>query len=270
MARTTFGCAALLVALVPSLVLAADAGPKTPPAAEQVEMFAAMESGQIEVQFIPKDDTQARVLIHNKTNRPLNVKLPEAFAGVPVLAQVGGGMGAPGGRAGRQTGGQNQQNQGMGGGMGGMGMGMGGMGMGGGGMGGGFFNVPAEKVGQLKVATVCLDHGKPEPRPNVPYVIKPIEQYTTKPGVREICTMLGNGNINQRVAQVGAWHLNNDMSWQQLAAKELRYANGTRRPYFLPQELQTALQAVNIAVKQAEQHKSQESQPSTSQSTASR
>ena len=43
----------------------------------------------------------------------------------------------------------------MGGGMGGMGGGMGGMG---GGMG--MFNVPPEQVGQLKVATVCLEHGK--------------------------------------------------------------------------------------------------------------
>ena len=68
----------------------------------------------------------------------------------------------------------------MGGGMGGMGMGGGGMGMGGGGMGGGggggFFNIPAEKVGQFKVQTVCLEHGKKDPRPAIPYEIKPIER----------------------------------------------------------------------------------------------
>ncbi|MHA1567401.1 MAG: hypothetical protein ACTSX7_18985, partial [Alphaproteobacteria bacterium] len=80
-----------------------------------VEMFTAIEQDQIDVKLIPKDSTQCRVMIENKTDQPLNVKLPDAFAGVPVLAQMGG----------------------MGGGMGGGGMqGMGG-GMGGGGMGGG-------------------------------------------------------------------------------------------------------------------------------------
>jgi hypothetical protein len=150
-------------------------------------------------------------------------------------------------------------NQGFGGGMGGMGMGgmgMGGMGMGGmGGMGGGFFNVAPEKVGQIKVTTVCLDHGKPDPNPRVPYEIKPIEAYTTKPGVREVMTMLGNGVLDQRVAQVCAWHLNNDMNWEQLATKQLRFADGRRLPYFSSQEIRAAMQAVVVAGNIAQQRK---------------
>ena len=84
--------------------------------------------------------------------------------------------------------------------MGGMGGGMGGMGG-----GGGFFNVPAEKVGQFKVATVCLDFGKGEPRAAIPYEIKPIESYVSKPEVQELCRLLGQGGVNQRVAQLAAW-----------------------------------------------------------------
>ena len=96
------------------------------------------------------------------------------------------------------------------------------------------FNVPPEKVGQLKVATVCLEHGKREPRAAIPYEIKPLDSVTTKPGVRELCAMLGSGQINQRAAQAAAWHLNNGMSWQELAAKRHRFANGTRPALLQP------------------------------------
>ncbi len=123
-------------------------------------MFAAIEKGDIAVQLILKDSTQCRVLIENKTDKPLNVKLPDAFAGVPVLAQRGGGGGGGGGGSrssgsGSKGGGQ----QSMGGGMGGGGMMGGGMGM---------MNVPPEKVGQLDVPVVCLEHGKRDPRPQCP------------------------------------------------------------------------------------------------------
>ena len=65
--------------------------------------------------------------------------------------------------------------------------------------------------------------------------------------------MLGTGRIAQRAAQVAAWHLNNDLSWQELAAKRLNFANGTSRPYFTPQELQGGMQISTVATKLAEQ-----------------
>jgi hypothetical protein len=203
------------------------------PSHATVELFAAIEAGDIEVKFIPKDDTQANVIIKNKTRQPLNVQLPQAFAAVPVLAQMGmGGMGGMGG------GGM----QGMGGGMGGMGMGMGGMGMGGmGGMGGGFFNVAAEKVGKFKVACVCLEHGKADPRPSAEYRMVPIAEFTQEPGVAEVCEMLGYGLIDRRAAQAAVWHLNNGMSWDELAAKEIKRADGSRYPYFAPEEIRLAM-----------------------------
>ena len=73
-----------------------------------------------------------------------------------------------------------------------------------GGMGGGMMNVPAEKlddgvsitlaagkVANYKIATVCLEHGKRDPRPAVPYQIRPLETVMTKPGVAELLTLLG-------------------------------------------------------------------------------
>jgi hypothetical protein len=231
------------------------------PKAETVEMFAAIEKGDIAVKLIPKDSTESRVLIENKTDRPLNVKLPEAFAGVPVLAQNQGGAGN-GNNHSHNNNNNNSGNQGMGGGMGGGGMG---------GMGGGMFSVPPEKVGKFKVPTVCLDHGKAEPRAAVPYEIKPIESYTSKPGVRELCQMLGSGQVNQRAAQAAAWHLNNGMSWDTLAAKRLRYAGGSSKPYFTPAEIQTAMQIASSAVsaaKEKEKDKAKE-KPARSATSAS-
>ncbi len=207
------------------------------PADPTVEMFAAIEKGDIAVKLIPKDSTQCRVMIENKTNKPLNVKLPEAFAGVPVLAQAGGG--------GSNRNNNNNSNQTMGGGMGGMGGG--GMGMGGG--GGGFFNVAPEKVGQFKVATVCLEHGKREPHEQVPYEIKPLKSFTSKPGVHELCQLLSSGQISQRAAQAAAWNLSNNMSWEELAAKRLRFANGTSQPYFSQEEIQTGMKLAFTAVR---------------------
>ena len=236
------------------------------PADPTVEMFEAIEKGDIAVKLIPKDSTLCRVLIENKTDKPLNVKLPATFAGVPALAQFGGG--GMGGRGGGNRGGGGMggggQNQSMGGGMGGGGMGGGGMGgMGG---GGGMFNVPPEKVGQLKVTTVCLEHGKDEPRAAIPYEIKPLESVTTKAGVEELCQSLGNGQLNQRAAQVAAWHLNNDMSWQELAAKRFSFANGTSRPYFSSAEIQGGMRIAATAKMMAEQRQKQDTRTTGSPS----
>jgi len=136
---------------------------------------------------------------------------------------------------------------------------MGGMGMGGGmgGMGMGMMNVPPEKVGKMKVTTVCLEHGKPEPRAAMKYEIKPIEEFTDRPAVHELCRMLGSGRISQRAAQVAAWHLNNDMSLQQLAAKRIEYANGGGHPYFSPQEIRAGIQIIAMAQKMAEERAKQ-------------
>jgi len=286
----SLGCAVALMLLVPTVVPAAAGRGKAPkpgqynPDHKTVEMFQAIKDGQIDVKLIPKDSTECRVLIENKTPQPLNVKLPEAFAGVPVLAQVGGGAGVnnPGGWGGggnNRNWNNNSGNQGFGGGMGGMGMG--GMGMGGMGMfnvppeqvgqnAPAMFNVPPEKVGKLKVATVCLEHGKAEPRAAMKYEIKPVDQFTDKKEVYELCRMLGSGQLNQRAAQAAAWHLNNNMSWQELAAKRLEYANGTSRPYFSPQELQAGMQLTVAAAKLAQQREKPDKIPSAATSLSSK
>ncbi|NND95949.1 MAG: hypothetical protein HKN47_01315, partial [Pirellulaceae bacterium] len=103
--------------------------------------------------------------------------------------------------------------------MGGGGMGGGGMGGGGMGGGGGFMRVPPERMKKVSVTTVCLEHGKPDPNPKMAYKMVPLEQFTDNPQVRVLCEALGYGQVTQNTAQAAAWHLMDDMSWQQLAKK---------------------------------------------------
>ena len=214
---------------------------------EKVELFAAIEAGQIDVRMIVRDSTQASVLIANRTEKPLAIRLPEVFAGVPILAQFGNNDNN------NDRNDRNNSNQGVGGGMGG---GMGGM-MGG--MGGGFFNVAPEKIAKIKVAAVCLEHGKKEPNSRITYEIQPLEKLQSSPGVLEVCSMLGNGVIDQRAAQAAAWHLANQMSWQQLAAKYVKRASGRREPYFNRLELIRGVQIVQEAKRRTELRKNYES-----------
>ena len=116
---------------------------KTTAQASARDLFEAERAGLIAVKFTPDDSRSAQIAFLNKSGKPLTIRLPAAFAGVPVLAQMGG-MGMGGGGMGMGMGGMGGA-QAMGGGMGGMGMGGGGMGMGGG--GGGFCWVAREVYG---------------------------------------------------------------------------------------------------------------------------
>jgi hypothetical protein len=157
----------------------------------------------------------------------LTIRLPEAFAGVPVLAQRrGGGAGAGGGALGNVAG-TGGGNQGIGGGFGGGGLG------GGIGGGGGLFNIGPERVVKLKVVTVCLEHGKKEPGPRVAYDLVPLSALTADPAVVEVVRRVGLGEIPQPAAQAAAWHLANGLSWQELADKiGVQHLSGATEPYF--------------------------------------
>lgn len=257
MSNHTFAPALCLVlALATSPLVAGGRKANTTGKTSAIYVFDGMKSGDIDVKLIVRSDHQARVLIKNNTKQPLTVRMPAAFAGVPVLAQNLGG-----GRSRDRDSSSNNNNQfqgmGMGMGMGGMGMGMGMGGMGGGmgrGMGGGgFFNVAAEKLTQFRVPAVCLEHGKRDPKANIPYELKPIDSLTDKKEVHQLLQMLGSGQIDQRAAQAAAWHLQNGLSWQYLATKQIKHLNGTSEPYFHGNEVQRGAHAAAIAIAAAQQ-----------------
>ncbi len=227
------------LALPLGVVLAAER--KAAPAARQVELFEGIRNGDLHVKLFAKNAKQAQILIENKTQQPVDVRLPEAFAGVPVLAQFGGGGGGGFGGGGGGGGGAFG-NQGIGGGLGGQ--------QGG---GQGVFSIPPEKVRKLKVACVCLDHGRPDPNPRVPYEIKPIDEYVDRPAVIELVKAYGREGLDYASTQAAIWHLNNDLSWQFLAAKKNGRKNlfGAPESYFSGLELQAAMQLASAARAQA-------------------
>lgn len=235
---------------------------------QAVELFQAMEEGLVEVKLVPKNSLESSLSVTNKTNRPIVVDMPSAFAGVPVLAQPpmggfgGGGFGGPGGggfgggafggddmgrggrggrggmdsgRGGNSNSGGNQSiGGGMGGGrMGGMGGGMGGR------RGGGMFSIAPNKTHKEAVRTVCLEHGKKEPRSTVKYTIVPIDSYTDNKTTQVLCEMLGDKDLDQNAVQVAVWSAENGMTMEELAAKTRQTSrNNPVESYFKPGELQ--------------------------------
>jgi len=108
----------------------------------------------------------------------------------------------------------------------------------------GFFSVPAGKTIKVKVPCVCLEHGKPDPKPRVPYKIVPLETVTAEPAVAGVLARLGEGKYSQRVAQAAAWHLANGMTWEELDGKRIKHITGLQERWFHPAEIQAAMRLV--------------------------
>ena len=261
---------------------------------ETVDFFSAIKQGQIRVRLIPRNARKARLLIDNQTEQPLNVRFPAAFAAVPVLAQwqnwQPGGPGQFGrpnrpGQLGQGNNGPGQTQQ----------------------IGGPFpgpinqpgngpfmnignqnaqpvqqfqpgrpwqqgfgpiFNVAPEKVGQMKLTTVCLEHGKPDPKPKAKYEIRPVERVSDKPAVAELLRLMSASGVSQRAAQVAAWHLNNGKSWKELTAMKKSKLLPVD-PIFSKQELAAGRRLVdeaNAAVEESAKRKQKEKSPKPSSS----
>jgi len=246
------------LALGPTALPAGERAKAAAPAIETVDLFPAIEAKRIEVQLFPKDSTECNLVVTNKTGQPLSVRLPMAFAAVPVLAQFPPNPGNPNDQDSPQPLGipgmnNNQRNglwnvpnpqQNMP-------------------FPPGFMNVAAEKVGKVKLPAVCLLHGAPNPRPQIPYQIKPLESVTDKPGVAEVCALLGRGEVTQEVAQLAAWHLANSLSWEKIAAKRQKVVFGTA-PTYSRDQLQAAKKLAEKAVDLAKQRKFRNSPSPTS------
>ncbi len=249
--------------------------------AKTVEMFQAMEQGLLTVDCINKDAKEANLIFKNKSNEPINVVLPATFGAVPVLAQMGMGMGGMGGggmggmggggmggmggggMGGMGGGGMGGMGgQGMGGGMGGGGMGGGGMGgmMGGGGMGGmggggmgGMMRVEPDNPRKMTVATLCLTHGKADPNPRMKYKVVRLAEVNDSPVIEEFCKALAAGKVSQNTAQAAAWHVANGLSWQELVRKPRVVSEYTGvEMYFSGFEVQAAMRFTTLATQETE------------------
>lgn len=228
------------------------------PSRETVDFFSAVEKGQISAQLIPRDAWQCRLMLSNKTGKPLNVRLPEVFAGVPVsvAAQfLPNGNNAnvnrnpPGSRNAPQAlgvtppmnnfNGNNRNPL---------------MNLGNRGNQAPLFNLAPEVTGQLKLVSVCLEHGKPTPRANKPYEIRPIEAVASTAEVQEVVRMLGQGEVSLHAAQAAVWHLNNGMTWEKLEAERTSKLGIGGVPMFSTRELADAKKAAEQAAKRCKQN----------------
>lgn len=247
------------------------------PGFNAVDMFDAVESGDVEVIIKPFDAIDSNLIVTNNTDKPLAIQMPEAFSAVPVLRQNlgapggggfgggglgGGGLGGGGFGGGGFGGGGGNQGIGGGfgggqggggfggGGLGGGGLGGGGLGGGGFGGGGGVFNIPPGRVGKLSMKTFCLEEGKEDPELRIKYTIQPLEKLNSDPKIFEMCRMLANDEISQPVAQAAAWNVANGLSWEQLLYKNrIERMDGSFERFFHPMQLRYA-QQVTIAADQ--------------------
>ncbi len=228
------------------------------PEAPKIGLFEAIDQQVISVQVVARNAEEGAILVENLTDAPLTIELPPAIVGVQVLPQFGGGLGgAQGGLGGAGgiggTGGiGGGQNQAFGGGMGGMGGGFGG-GLGGGmmGGGGGFFSVPPDRIARIPYTSVCLEHGKAEPRPQVKYRLVRPEEFSDDPVLHEVLKLVASGKLDKQAAQAAAWHLASGMSWQELANKKFNHVNAPDSPYFHPASLLAAQSIVAEAQRRA-------------------
>ena len=193
------------------------------PDAETVRFFDAIDAGQLQVRVTAEGANRCRFRITNLSADSLNVVMPEAFAAVPVsLAEAQDepimiedaepgegdepppenddlpppeyddlpppddpqklGIGCPYADG-------SEINT--------------------------FCFIPG-RTAHLQLRSVCLEHDHPGPSPKHHYEVRPMHTVTNIKGVYEICAMMGRGEIDHQVAQVAAWHLNNQISWRQL------------------------------------------------------
>jgi hypothetical protein len=242
------------------------------PEHKTVDLFDGMASGELDVQLIAKDASRCRLLVTNRTPKPLNVRVPEVLGAAPVLAQApvappGGqnpsnsavpqslglsmpGVPGAGPNAGANRGlwnvpnaGRNPQAAPL----------------------GGLFNLAPEAVGQFRLPSVCLEHGKPNPRPGIFYRLVALERLAPRPELAEVLRMLGRREVDQKIAQAAAWRLNNGMSWTEVAAVRIHHLVGPDEPFFTPAQIASAKRAVErAATLVAEREEKKETAPSRS------
>ena len=236
-------------------VLSATAKEDTSPPAEPavVDLFAGIDDGRVEATVVPRDSKKVTLQLRNKSDQPVTIRLPEAFAAVPVQAQFGGGMfggGAGGlfGGRGMGPGGGNPFGAGQGGGTQGLGVAgqNGGQnGVNGGrrkGGGPGLFSVPAGKVVKVKLTSVCLEYGKPEPHARNEYVVRPIEALCGKAEVVSIIRSLGDGEVSQEVAQLAAWNVASGTGFEEMASLKSKF--GLQLPVYSQDTISAAAEFV--------------------------
>jgi len=114
------------------------------------------------------------------------------------------------------------------------------------------FSLAGGKTLAIRVPTVCLEHGRREPTPRMPYRLEPLATFSEDPKLALVLGGLASGHLTQKVAQAAAWHISSGRTWEQLAAEVIDRAGGDPDlPVFTAGELAAAQKAVEIATRLA-------------------
>jgi len=104
------------------------------------------------------------------------------------------------------------------------------------------------KTRVFRFATVCLEHGKPEPSARMPYRMIALESWSDEPRLAFVMECLASGVVSQKVAQAATWRIANGLSWERLAAETIDHIGGVPdEPFFTAAELEAARQLVQVA-----------------------
>jgi hypothetical protein len=109
--------------------------------------------------------------------------------------------------------------------------------------------VPAGKVIKVKLTSVCLEYGKPEPHARNEYAVKPIEALCDKTEVVSILRSLGDGEVSQEVAQLAAWNVASGTGFEEIAS--LKSKLGLQLPVYSQEAIAAAEEFVRGVSAQA-------------------
>lgn len=194
-----------------------------------VDLFDAIDNGLVETTVVAKSVNEASLFVTNKSDNAVSVKLPQAVVAVQVLKQFfpqgnnnnvglnqGGNRGQGGAAQPLGAGPQgNNNNANNGPGQNGQGNGFNNN------QGNNFFCVPSQKTIQVPLRTLCLAHGRPEPRAKMTYRLVKLEDYTGDRVLQETLKLFASGQTDAQSAQAAVWHLTDKMSWDDLRAKQI-------------------------------------------------
>ncbi len=233
MKSTIIGCFFLVFATLASTLYAEKA---EKPEGKEIEFFTALDAGDVDVRVITRSEKKITVLIENKTDKPLRIRLPDAFGAVPVLAQMDNLFNN------QQANNGNKQSQPVGA---GQPMQMGQQQNPFGDMFGqqqrGLFNLEPAQVRKIRAPGVCLEHGLPTPNSRMKYRICPLDKATECPEIVAVCRLLGQERIEQPVAQALTWHYTNEKTWEELPKLvKVQHHNGRKEYFFTKSQVEKA------------------------------
>jgi hypothetical protein len=222
-----------------------------------VDLFDAIEQGVVETTVIARSSNEANVFVTNKSDAAVSIQFPRAVVAVQVLKQFLPQRGGPAGNGQQPGGSGGGAAQPLGGGM--LGGGNPGQGANNGvigngfqkGPGNGFFSVPPQKTVQVPLKTVCLSHGKPDPRQRMKYQLVKLEDYSSDPVLHETLKLFASGETETETAQAAVWHLTDKMSWTDLKSKQIERIGLEPVPYFDEKKVEAAEKLVDQARERA-------------------